>query len=45
MCEPPLVCRSVEHLMTDLDFNSLSLADLKQLHKDVAKAIAGYQKP
>jgi DNA-binding protein H-NS len=29
--------------MGDLDLNALSLADVKQLHKDVAKAIAGYK--
>lgn len=29
--------------MSDLDLNALSLADLKQLHKDVTKAIAGYE--
>ena len=29
--------------MTDLDLNSLTLADLKQLQKDVSKAIAGFE--
>ena len=29
--------------MTNLDLNSLTLADLKQLQKDVAKAIAGFE--
>ena len=29
--------------MTDLDLNLLALADLKQLQKDVAKAIAGFE--
>lgn len=33
--------RNMEQAMTNLDLNSLTLADLKQLQKDVTKAIAG----
>lgn len=29
--------------MTELDLNSLSLAELKQLQKDVARALAGFE--
>lgn len=29
--------------MTDIDLNSMSLADLKQLQRDVAKVVNGYE--
>lgn len=29
--------------MPDLDLNSMPLAELKQIHKELAKAIAGYE--
>jgi DNA-binding protein H-NS len=33
----------MELSMTNLDLNSLTLADLKQLQRDVGKAIAGFE--